>query len=894
MSAAPFLAVELCKPQLYRVMDISSYLVFHNLTEFFSIVVSLSIFGLGWYSFDQNRNQHSLFLSVAFLAIGLMDLMHTLGYAGMPPLITSNSANKSTQFWIAVRFFSASAFLASAFIHQERPLAWLTKTNLMAGALILPSLTFTAITFFPSWVPATFIQGVGLTPFKKTAEYVIIGILLLATAAYGRRFSATGNRLINYYLAAFVFCIFSELVFAVYRSVFDTYNVLGHLYKIIAFALIYKGIFVTAIRKPYEDLIAANEELSRSRNMLSHIMNSIPQSIFWKDRQSVYQGCNQVFARQAGVSTPDMIIGKCDFDLPWSREESDGYRADDRDVMEQGMAKYHIPESQRQCDGSVLWLDTTKIPLRDGSGSVEGVLGVYEDVTRRKQTEEELKEALLFNQQIIQCAREGIVVYNGDLRCRVWNRFMEELSGVDACAMMGKSPGELFPFLAKYGLTARLTGCLAGEVINDTMEYPFEMPLTGKRGWVSDNCAPLSNARGDVIGVIQIVRDISENRKTEEQLRQSQKMEALGQLAGGVAHDFNNMLQVILGYASMLRKNCGDAHQLEQIGEIEAASRRAAELTSGLLSYSRKQIFNIELTDLNSQIAAVEKFIRRILGEDIECSLHLSTTPLVAAIDRVHMQQVFVNLAANARDAMPRGGRLSICLEEMEMDGDFVRVHGFGRVGRFALITVSDTGSGIPREHLLRIFEPFFTTKGMGTGTGLGLSIVYGIISQHNGFITCYSEEGMGTTFHIYLPLSAGMPQPSEPVSVRETETLVGATVLVAEDEPGVRQVTRNILEEHGFNVIEAADGREAVEIFQQRGEEIDLVLLDALMPRLNGAETLAAIRALKPGTKALFMSGYAHEIMGGRMLIPDDTEFIKKPVMPLHLVETIGRIVRG
>jgi PAS domain S-box-containing protein len=895
LSAAPFLAVELFTPRLYRVMDISSYLVFHNVAEFFSALVSLSIFGLGWFSFEQNQDRHSLFLSVAFLAIGLMDLMHTLGYAGMPPLVTSNSPNKSTQFWIAVRFFSASAFLVSAFIHPDRAPAWLTKTKLMAAALLLPSLVFIAITFFPFWVPATFIQGVGLTPFKKTAEYVIIGILLLATAAYSRRFSVTGNRLITYYLAAFVLCIFSELVFAVYNSVFDIYNVLGHLYKLIAFALIYKGIFVTAVRKPYEDLMVLNEELRQNRNMLSHVINSIPQAIFWKDCRSVYGGCNQVFARQAGVDTPESIIGKCDFDLPWGRDMSEMHRSHDREVMEQSRARYHMQESRRQGDGTTAWFDTTKIPLTDTFGRVVGVLGVCEDITRRRQAEEELKETLLFNQQIIQCAREGIIVYDSDLRCLVWNRFMEELSGVVACDMIGKLPGELFPFLTKSGLIERLTRCLAGEAVNDTMEYSFEIPLTGKDDWVSDNCAPLSNARGEVIGVIQVVRDVSERRKAEEQLRQSQKMEALGQLAGGVAHDFNNMLQVILGYASMLRKNCGDAHQLEQIAEIEAASRRAAELTSGLLSYSRKQIFNIELTDLNSQIAAVEKFLRRILGEDMECSLHLSTTPLVAAIDRVHMQQVFVNLAANARDAMPQGGRLSICLEELEMDGDFVRVHGFGRVGPFVLITVSDTGSGIPHEHLLRIFEPFFTTKGVGTGTGLGLSIVYGIISQHNGFINCYSEEGMGTTFRIYLPLSVDMPQPSEHVPSENTEDdQAGITVLVAEDEPGVRLVTRSILEQHGYRVIEASNGREAVEIFHKRVEEIDLVLLDALMPKLNGAETLAEIRALKPGTKALFMSGYAREIMGGRMLIPDDIEFIKKPVMPLLLVKTIGRIVRG
>ena len=890
--AVPFLAVELFKTQLYTVMEISSYLVFHNVTEFFSVMVSFSIFGLGWCSYDQNRDRHSLFLSVVFLAIGLMDFMHTLGYAGMPAFITPNSSNKATQFWIAVRFFGAAAFIASAFVTPDNRSRWLSKRVLLTSALAISAAVFSAIIFFPDDVPTAFVQGVGLTPFKVAAEYVIILLLIGAVIAYWQRLYRSGDRLVYYYLSAFVLCIYSEISFTLYRSAFDTYNMLGHIYKIVAFWLIYRGIFVTSVRKPYEELLGSNDQLRESRNMLSHIMNSIPQSIFWKDRECVYLGCNEVFARQAGLDSPDDIVGACDFDLHWSREESEGYRADDRDVMERGEAKYHIIETQHHADGAVIWLDTTKIPLTDASGTVSGVLGVYEDITGRKKAEDELQQALILNQQIINCAQEGIIVYDRELRYRLWNPFMEQLTGLKSGDVLGKTPLEVFPFLQEAGVMERLVRILDGKAA-DSVEFPFQVPGTGNTGWSSDSSAPLLNATGEIIGIIGTVRDMTESRRTEEQLRQSQKMEALGQLAGGVAHDFNNMLQVIIGYASLVKMDA-TASQSAHVTEILAAAERAAELTSGLLSYSRKQVFRIEPTELGKLVAGVEKFLRRILGEDITLVLERSPAPLTAAIDRAHMQQVFINLATNARDAMPSGGTLSVSMGRIEMDEEFVRAHGFGTVAPYALISISDSGSGIAKEHLQKIFEPFFTTKAVGKGTGLGLSIVYGIITQHNGFINCYSEPGTGTTFRIYLPLCADAVQIHEVVPEEEDEHEKGLTILVAEDDPAVRKITRGILELHGYVVLEAASGREALHVFRQWQDKIAIVLLDALMPEMDGAEALAAIREIKPGTKALFMSGYAREIISGRMLVPDDAEFISKPVLPARLIEAIRKTIRG
>ncbi|MBI5740155.1 MAG: hypothetical protein HZA16_05475 [Nitrospirae bacterium] len=266
LSALPILTVVMFPARLNGVMAPEPYVVFHNIAEFFSIMVSLSIFGVGWFTYERSGNRHALFLSAAFLAIGLMDFMHTMSNAAMPAFITPNSSNKSTRFWVAARLFQAAVFLAGAYIYPERQIRWLSRKVLMTSALLMPGIVFTGIVFFPELVPATHIQGTGLTPFKKISEYLAVVLLCISAAAYWRRMRKTGDRVIIYYLAAFIICIFSEIVFASYTKVFDTYNVLGHLYKIAAFYMMYKGIFIASVSEPYiklVDMTVSRDELSR-------------------------------------------------------------------------------------------------------------------------------------------------------------------------------------------------------------------------------------------------------------------------------------------------------------------------------------------------------------------------------------------------------------------------------------------------------------------------------------------------------------------------------------------------------------------------------------------------------------------------------------------------------
>lgn len=386
-----------------------------------------------------------------------------------------------------------------------------------------------------------------------------------------------------------------------------------------------------------------------------------------------------------------------------------------------------------------------------------------------------------------------------------------------------------------------------------------------------------------------------EHDRLEEQLWQSQKMEAIGMLAGGVAHDFNNILSVIMGYGDLLAKGTPDGRMHDNAIQLLKASERAAELTKGLLAFSRKQTFNLERTDINQLATDNCKFLKRVIGEDIELVTAFHPKPLFLSIDRSQIQQVLMNLATNARDAMPLGGKLTIRITSEELDDSFIATHGFGTPGDYARIQVSDTGSGINSETVLRIFEPFFTTKENGKGTGLGLSIIHGIIAQHNGIISCSSEQGQGTMFTIYLPLCPESEQSDVMVAEIDSHSLSGTeTILLADDDEMLMEINRHHLESGGYRVFQAFDGAEAVEIFRNHADEIDLVILDAIMPKMTGKQAWDNICEIRPNIKACFFSGYANEIISGKTAVDNSLPFIAKPVMPGVLLRKVREILDG
>lgn len=905
----------------------------------------------------------------------------------------------------------------------------------------------------------------------------------------------------------------------------------------------FTGVKLTIAGKPYMTGIGiditerkrAEEELKKSRAMISSVLNSIPQSIFWKDRDSVYLGCNEVFARAVGLESSDEIVCKTDYDLPWPRHEADAYRADDQEVMTLKQAKRHIIEPLQQADGTRLWVDTTKIPLTEENGSVYGVLGVYDDITERKKTEDAIKSIVegvsgeigekffessvrhfakildadltligeisqreegavvrtiafsddgelqdnfeyelkgapceeatkkgmcsylrgvagLFPQDktmrrrgveayvgvglydsrgqpmgimaamylnplenvkfaeavlrifasraaaeierkraeealrdseatlrtVLQAAPIGIgqvgedrtLGWTNQLLCTMLGYSREELAGQNASILYGSeeqslrverekhpyvighetesvetrfqrkdgaafdvlvssssvvpgdpSHGTVFTAmditerkrseqqLKRLGAAVESAGEAivvtdsAGSIIyvNPTFEettgysrqevlgqnprilksdkhgraFYREMwdTLLGGRVWrgrftnrrkdgtlyeETATISPIRDQNGRIVNYVAVKRDVTGETTLQKQLFHAQKMEAIGTLAGGIAHDFNNLLQAILGYSDLLLMKKGprdlDRKRLEV---IQHAARDGAALVSRILTFSRKAESRTRPIDLNAEIRKAQELLRRTVPRMIEIKLMLAEDLQIIDADPAQVEQVLLNLAVNAQHAMPDGGQLLIETSNVSLSDEYFRTHLGAKPGHYVLLTVSDTGVGVEPDVLDRMFEPFFTTKTNGEGTGLGLAMVHGIVSQHGGYIRCYSEPGRGTSFKIYLPVSRTESLPSL-AETREMPAFGTETILIVDDDDRIRDISQQMIEMGGYKVLTAPSGEEALKIYRLRKNEISLVILDLIMPGMGGKRCLRELLRIDPDVRVLVASGFS------------------------------------
>lgn len=386
--------------------------------------------------------------------------------------------------------------------------------------------------------------------------------------------------------------------------------------------------------------------------------------------------------------------------------------------------------------------------------------------------------------------------------------------------------------------------------------------------------------------------DVTKEKVLEAKLTQAQKMEAVGTLAGGIAHDFNNILTALIGYGTILQMKMEDANPLRRYADqILSASEKAINLTQSLLTFSRLQPVTLKSVNINRAIQGTEKLLRRLITEDITLKTDLSPEQINILADSTQIDQILFNLVTNARDALPAGGVLKIGSRKVELDDEFIRVNGFGKKGRYALLSVSDNGIGMDEKTKNRIFDPFFTTKDIGKGTGLGLSTVYGIVKQNQGYITVHSEPAKGTDFDIYLPLVTGDVFDKDKAAVKPREGT--ESILVAEDNSEARSFIKDILEQYGYKVIEAEDGDEAINRFKDN-EGISLIILDCIMPKINGREAYSAIKEIQPEVLTLFISGYSQEVLLSKGMIEPGIEFISKPFTPDELLRKIGELLAG
>ncbi len=515
------------------------------------------------------------------------------------------------------------------------------------------------------------------------------------------------------------------------------------------------------------------------------------------------------------------------------------------------------------------------------------------DADSAKRQHQESEETLRKLWRSVEQSADEVIIMDRSGVMEYVNPAFEALTGYSRLEAIGQTLGILKSEQQAGELYEEMWNTvLAGNVFRGIV---MDRKKSGETLIIEKALTPLRDGTGEITHFISTGRDITEHRKLESDLRQAQKMDAIGRLAGGVAHDFNNLLLVISAYAELMLDSLAAEDPLRRnVAEIMTASRRAADLTRQLLAFGRKQLQLLQVLDLNTVIAEITAMLPHLIGEDIDLVFVPEQGLGKVKADPVQIEQVLMNLAANARDAMPEGGTLTIETATVQVDESYVQRHSIVPEGDYVLLTVTDSGQGIAAEHLPHIFEPFYTTKEAGKGTGLGLATVYGIVKQNGGFVWVYSEPGLGTTFKIYLPRVQSLSGEVRITKPVENSPLGCETLLLVEDEPSVRQASRQFLTRSGYNVLEATDGEDALRTSAKHRGPIHLMITDVVMPRMGGPKLAERLVDERPDMKVLFVSGYAENTILQRGKIDITTRFLQKPFSLKMLARKVREVLEA
>lgn len=521
----------------------------------------------------------------------------------------------------------------------------------------------------------------------------------------------------------------------------------------------------------------------------------------------------------------------------------------------------------------------------------EGLVVDARDITESKRIEEALRDSEERFRMIIEISGEGIGIRDVDGRLTFVNERFAEMFGYTVQEVTGMNVFDLVApedrqTMSEAAERRRTTGKM------EQIDLSF-IRKDGSRLAVILSASPLFDAAGNYSGSLGMLTDITERKHLEEQLRQAQKIEAVGRLAGGVAHDFNNLLTAISGHVDLLLSEIPDNMPARaDIHEIRKAADRAASLTQQLLAFSRRQILQPRVIEIDHVVRDMETLLLRLIGEDVRLLTRLESEGVCVRADRGQIEQVLMNLVVNSRDAMPNGGSLVISTAAIEVGEDFVRANAGAHTGPHLQLVITDDGGGMDPDTLSHVFEPFFTTKDIGKGTGLGLATVYGIVKQSGGFIHVTSDRSSGTTFEILLPVVHEASQPVREARAGKKIDAHGETVLVAEDEAAVRALACRILRKRGYQVLEANNGVEALEVARTHAGRIDLLLTDVVMPVLGGRELGEQLTHIRPNVKVLFMSGYTDDALLQRGILQDSGRFLEKPFSPEGLATKVREVL--
>ncbi len=653
---------------------------------------------------------------------------------------------------------------------------------------------------------------------------------------------------------------------------------------------------VSTRRSAMRALAASERDLDETHRMLRSILDAIPTRVFWKDRESRYLGCNEIFAQDAGVDTPRDIVGLDDFDLPW-HTEAPLYLKDDQAVVAEAKGRFGYQEPQTRADDRVAWLRTNKVPLEDAQGQIMGVLGTYDDITEQRANMEALRNREADLRITLDSIGDGVISTDNSGLVRRMNPVAERLTGWSEEQALGqplKAVYQLFDADSRTPVMDPITRARAGGSVDITQSVVLR-GRDGRERHIVDSGSEIRDSGAHSRGVVVAFRDVSEARALQDQLQQAKQMEAVGDLAGGVAHDFNNLLQVILGAASfVLEEMQAQDSNRELLQDVLDAAERASTLTRQMLIFARREPPRLRSLSLNQTVEGVVTVMRRVAGELIEVKLELQDGLPEVRADEHQLELALLSLCLNARAVMPQGGVVRVMTSQREInEAEAARHPGAGR-GRYVALAVRDEGPGVDPEHLSRLFEPFFTVNPEGHGTGLGLASVDAVAQVHGGFVDMETLPGAGAQFTLHIPVAEGPAAEGgrRPISEPRGPRVGHARILLAEDTEPVRNQAARALKKAGYTVVEACDGQEAEELFLAEPSSFDAVILDVVMPRKDGQAVFRTIKEVRPELPVLFSSAYAVTVLEPGATEQTHPHLLQKPYVPGTLLAKLEELL--
>ena len=862
-----------------------NYLLFHSLAEFFSIVVAWAIFILAWNSRRIMDNNYLLLLGIAFLFIGVLDLVHTLGYKGMM-IFHGYAANLPTQLWIAARYMeSLSLLIAPLFLTRRLRADLVLMIYALVTALVLGSV------FYWHIFPTCFVEGVGLTPFKKFSEYIISIILLGAITLLSYHRKEFDERVFRLLVAAMVITIGAELAFTFYISAYGFSNLVGHYFKIISFYLIYKAIIETGLTRPYDllfrNLKQSEDVLRESEEKYRELVEGLNEAIY---RMSLPDGKYEYMSLGAkkvfGYSAKEFIENPLIIRKIIHPDFAEYFKEKWADLIEGKVPptyKYKVLDPE----GNERWVVQSNTGIFDDSGNIIAIEGLSRDITRQVQAEDALRESEEKYRLLVENATDAIFIAQDEV-LKFANPKAEEMIGYPA-EELAKIPfvDLVHPEDRDMVLERHLKRLKAEELPS---LYSFR--IVNKSG--EELSVELNTILIDWEGraaTLSFLRDITAQKGLEAQLQQAQKMEAIATLAGGVAHEFNNALMGIMGNIELLKMDLPEDERRDRyFGAMKSCSYRMSRLTSQLLAYAQGGKYQPKNLRLDEFVIQTLPILQHDLNPEVRLETHCSKDISYIKADHAQMQMVLSALLANSNEAMEDGGLIRITAENKDIDEDFTKQRPGLKPGDYVCLTIEDDGKGMDEETKTGIFEPFFTTKFQGRG--MGMAAVYGIVMNHDGWISVDSELGKGTTVRIYLPaIEIEVEKPKQ----AEVKVVKGSgTILMIEDEDVVIEVTQAMLEMLGYRVMVAQTGKDAIHITETFDGRIDLALLDIKLPDMEGGRVYPLIMKARPDLKVIVFSGYAIDGPARKILDAGAQDFIQKPFSLAALSEKLKAVLEG